>query len=140
MRLINADRLIKTIDKSLKDAHFAEWETIGYYWDDIRYTVANTIKKQETYNTWTPVKDGIPVDENANYLCKLENCKKPVICQYKEGIGFGEWVQVDSYKPFTAPDYKFRTLEDIGYYDKVLYWMKIPDVSEKNSRYDGENL
>lgn len=130
MRLINADRLIKTIDKSLKDAHFAEWETIGYYWDDIRYTVANTIKKQETYNTWTSVKDGIPVDENANYLCKLESCKTPVICQYKEGIGFGKMAPICAEDPFIAWDYQFKSLEDIGY-DKVLHWMKIPDMPEE---------
>ena len=130
MRLINADRLIKTIDKSLKDAHFAEWETIGYYWDDIRYTVVNTIKKQETYNTWTSVKDGIPVDENANYLCKLESCKTPVICQYKEGIGFGKLAPVSAEDPFITWDYQFKSLEDIGY-DSVLYWMKIPDMPEE---------
>ena len=66
MRLINADGLIEAIDKSLKDAYFAEWESVGYYWDDIRFTVANTIDKQESYNTWISVKDGMPTDENTD--------------------------------------------------------------------------
>lgn len=78
---------------------------------------------------WIPCSERLPEDGDCRfYMCLLENHIEdaPMLCQFQQENGFGSYRDV--YHPVSLGfvDTEFDTMEDIGY-EKVMYWMKLPE-------------
>ena len=88
--------------------------------------------KREHGVGWIPCSERMPEDiDRRFFMCLVENHLEdpPMMCQYEEEYGFGFWK--DIYDPVTLGfvDSEFETMEELGY-EKVLYWMPLPEPPE----------
>lgn len=136
MRLIDADLLTKNVTKWLNSDPNAERMADM---DDIAVSVLMEIEEQPEVQRWISVEDRLPEDGDYRfYMCLVENHLEdpPMICQYEEGCADFGFLH-DIYDPVSLGyvDSEFETMEDLGY-EKVLYWMPLPEPPKEEEDAD----